>query len=71
MTSEARLKCVPSTMIIGVGCGKSYSISNPTRIFTRKAFPAAECSKWRRNLRMQGAGCLIQPNVVGIEENDS
>ena len=23
MTSDARVKCVPSTMIIGVGCGKS------------------------------------------------
>jgi hypothetical protein len=23
MTSGARVKCVPSTMIIGVGCGKS------------------------------------------------
>jgi hypothetical protein len=25
-------------MIIGVGCGKSYSISNPTRSFIRNAF---------------------------------
>jgi hypothetical protein len=31
--SEARVKCVPSTMIMGVGCGKSYIISNPMRIF--------------------------------------
>src|SRR4051794_8524212 len=41
MTSDARVKCVPNTMIIGVGCGKSYSISNPTRIFIRNAFPLA------------------------------
>src|SRR5438876_8790993 len=33
MTSDARVKCVPSTMIIGVGCGKSYTISYPTRSF--------------------------------------
>src|SRR5436190_19987085 len=37
--SDARVKCVPNTMIIGVGCGKSYSISNPTRIFIRKCHP--------------------------------
>ena len=29
MMSDARVKCVPNTMIMGVGCGKSYSISNP------------------------------------------
>jgi hypothetical protein len=28
-------------MIIGVGCGNSYSISNPTRIFTGTAFEGA------------------------------
>src|SRR3954447_13493985 len=39
MTSEARVKCVPNTMIMGVGCGNSYSISNPTRSFIRKTFP--------------------------------
>jgi hypothetical protein len=26
-------------MIIGVGCGKSYCISNPTRIFIRNTSP--------------------------------
>src|SRR5881392_2376257 len=40
MMSDARVKCVPNTMIIGVGCGKSYSISNPTRICIRSTSPA-------------------------------
>src|SRR6186713_503142 len=38
MTSEARVKCMPNTMIIGVGCGNSYCISNPTRSFIPKTF---------------------------------
>jgi hypothetical protein len=39
------VKCVPSTMIIGVGCGKSYTISYPTRSFIRNAFRFAP-HKW-------------------------
>src|SRR3954454_577679 len=52
MTSEARVKCVPNTMIIGVGCGNSYSISNPTRSFIR--FPLAKLPTWLRSGRSQG-----------------
>src|SRR6202008_5052387 len=47
MMSDALVKCVPSTMIIGVGCGKSYSISNPTRIFIRNTLLVMS-SRWPR-----------------------
>jgi hypothetical protein len=33
MTSDARVKCVPTTAINGVARGKSQIISKPTRIF--------------------------------------
>src|SRR4029453_4166518 len=56
--SDARVKCVPSTMIIGVGCGKSYNISNPTRIFIRNAFRFAS-PKWLRSRRIQGGTALF------------
>jgi hypothetical protein len=60
---------VPSTMIIGVGCGKSYSISNPTRIFIRKCLlvysfqMATKPQDTRRD-------CLIRSNVFHMAESD-
>src|SRR2546423_6042186 len=69
MMSDARVKCVPSTMIIGVGCGKSYSISNPTRIFIRKCHPvypfqmATKPQETRRD-------CLIRSIAFHLAESD-
>src|SRR5438132_7091892 len=69
MMSDARVKCVPSTMIIGVGCGKSYSISNPTRIFIRKCHPvypfqmATKPQETRRD-------CLIRSIAFHVPESD-
>ena len=71
MTSDARVKCVPNTMIIGVGCGNSYSISNPTRSFIRNTFPTPARSKLATKPSNTRLWLLIRSNRPSLRENDS
>src|SRR5665213_272905 len=64
MMSDARVKCVPSTMIIGVGCGNSYSISNPTRIFIRNTLPVASKKLATKAVECK-AGGLVRSTACG------
>src|SRR5439155_5463081 len=66
MMSDARVKCVPNTMIIGVGCGKSYSISNPTRIFIRSVSHANTSTEDRNPSLACGCSARRSPTQCSL-----